>query len=256
MATWQELETELTLWRDAGVRPTFWWRDDDTVAPTDDLDRLIAIAEAQDAPLHLAVIPAGLSPHLAPRLATAPLVYTLQHGLAHKNHETKPLRASEVGVSRDTDLQRADLAKGWRLMAEAGLPRRLPVFVPPWNRIAQTTLPVLAEMGYAAVSTFDAAPDPAPGLPQINGHIDPIRWKGGAHFSGTEKTLEQCLRHLRQRRTGAVAQSETTGFVTHHLQHDAGTWDFTQEFLARLTHGGHSRWIALPEILPKGSPLG
>ena len=71
MTTWADLEAELTLWREAGERPSFWWRDDDTEAPTDALRRLIDLTGKHGAPLHLAVIPAGISPDLAGFLAAA-----------------------------------------------------------------------------------------------------------------------------------------------------------------------------------------
>ncbi len=195
MATWQDLETELELWRAAGERPTFWWRDDDTEAPTDALRRLISLSEKYDAPLHLAVIPARIDPGLAALLEAAPHVWSMQHGFAHKNHEPKGLRASEVGVSRDLALQEADLREGWRRMVAANLPRLTPIFVPPWNRIGDQVVPHLSAWGYAALSGFDRTDlrrHPC-GLHQINGHIEPLRWRPDAQFAGEAKTLAQCV---------------------------------------------------------------
>lgn len=255
MASWADLDDELRLWRAAGEIPTFWWRDDDTEAPTADLERLIALAERFSAPLHLAVVPHAIDPGLAPRLGASPLVYALQHGFSHKNHEPKGARASEVGVNRDIALQEADLTLGWQRMVAAGLPNLLPVFVPPWNRIAEKTLMVLPRQGYRAVSIFDRRPENPVGLPHFNGHIDPIRWKEGARFAGTEKTLEQAVRHLRQRRLGEAEKDEPTGFVTHHLQTDEPTWGFSAALLERLTFRDATRWIALPQVL-KGAHLG
>ncbi|APE44627.1 hypothetical protein BOO69_15325 [Sulfitobacter alexandrii] len=249
MATWADLDGELRLWQAAGEVPTFWWRDDDTEAPTAELDRLIALAERFSTPLHLAVVPHAIDPALAPRLDAAPLVHCLQHGFAHKNHEPKGARASEVGLNRDLDLQRTDLAEGWRRMLEAKLPNLLPVFVPPWNRIADKTLRALPGLGYRAVSIFDQRPDDPVGPPHFNGHIDPIRWKEGARFAGEEKALEQCVRHLARRRSGEADKAEPTGFVTHHLQTDEATWDFCMAFLDRLAAQGATRWIVLEEVM-------
>lgn len=249
MASWADLDEELRMWRAAGEAPTFWWRDDDTEAPTADLDRLIALAERFGAPLHLAVVPYAIDPGLAGRLRASPLVYALQHGFAHKNHEPKGTRASEVGEVRDISLQEANLTEGWRRMVAADLPNLVRVFVPPWNRIAEKTLHVLPQLGYRAVSIFDRRPNPPIGLPHFNGHIDPIRWKEGAKFAGTEKTLEQCVQHLRQRRLGEAERDEPTGFVTHHLQTDAATWDFSAALMERLTQGGATEWIALSHII-------
>ncbi len=251
MATWAELDAELALWRQAGEVPTFWWRDDDTQAPTEDLDRLIAMAERARAPLHLAVIPADIDAGLAARLEASPLVYALQHGFAHKNHEVKPLRASEVGISRNVEAIGADLAEGWKRMQAAALPRLLPVFVPPWNRIGDQVLAHLPRWGYAALSNFDIRPNPAPvaGLQHFNGHMDPIKWKGGARFTGTEKSVQCVVEHLQARRSGAAERDEPTGFVTHHLQTDAATWDFMADFMDHVTHRNATRWIALTEVM-------
>lgn len=251
MATWEDLEAELTLWAKAGERPTFWWRDDDCEAPSDDLDRLIAMAERNEAPLHLAIVPKDIDAGLAGRLAVSPTVYALQHGFAHVNHEPKGTGASEVGIIRDLTLQSEDLREGWRRMVAAGLPNLLPVFVPPWNRIADKTVRILPELGYTVLSDFYCRPDPSPveGLMYFNAHIDPIRWKEGAKFAGTEKTLDQCVGHLRKRRTGEAERAEPTCFCTHHLQTDEATWDFSGEMMARLTHGGRTRWAALPELM-------
>ncbi|MBD3665899.1 polysaccharide deacetylase family protein [Sulfitobacter aestuariivivens] len=251
MATWEELDAELTLWADAGEVPTFWWRDDDTQGPSDDLDRLIGLAERFDVPLHLAVVPAEIDPGLKPRLEASPSVFALQHGFAHKNGEPKGLRASEMGEGRDLAATEADLREGWRRLVAAELPNLLAVQVPPWNRIGEKVVPHLPEWGYVGLSNFDVrpAPEPAAGLKQFNAHIDPIRWKEGAQFAGTEKTLQQCLEHLQMRRIGAADKDEPTGFCTHHLQTDDATWDFSEALMARLTHGQRTRWLDLRAML-------
>ena len=253
MASWQDLETELDHWKAAGERPTFWWRDDDTEAPTDALDRLIDLSGRFAAPLHLAVIPADIDPGLAPRLRAAPHVYAMQHGFAHKNHEPKGLRASEIGVSRDLALQEADLREGWRRMLDADLPNLLPVMVPPWNRIGAQVVPHLPAWGYAALSGFDARTkrrNPA-ALQHFNGHVEPLRWRPDARFAGTAKTLAQCVTHLRQRRLGEVDRDEPTGLVTHHLQTPEDAWDFCEAFADRLAQGDRAEWIALEPLLGK-----
>ncbi|WP_390912133.1 polysaccharide deacetylase family protein [Pseudosulfitobacter sp. SM2401] len=246
MATWVDLDAELQLWKDAGCSPTFWWRDDDTQAPTDDLDRLIGLAERYAAPLHLAVIPVGINPALASRLSASPLVYALQHGFAHVNHEPKGTRASEIGDLRDVTLQIADLRAGWQKLAMAELPNLLPVLVPPWNRVAQKTLPHLPALGFRMLSAFDGGASAADvaGLQQINAHVDPVRWKNGAEFRGTEKTLAQVVEHLCARRLGQA--NEPTGFLTHHLQTDAATWDFIDALLDRLQG---FEWICLSSVI-------
>lgn len=243
MTGWDALEAELALW---DTMPTFWWRDDDTQAVTPALERLVDQAARYGAPLHLAVIPEGQAPDLGEWLEPHADVWVLQHGLRHANHEPKGLRPSEVGISRDLALQEADLRAGWALLEP--LPRRLRVFVPPWNRIAPATEAALPSWGFPAVSGDGpmAEHDALPGLTRLNVHFDPIQWKGGAHFRGAERTLKSVLAHLRRRR--ATGSDEPTGMVTHHLDTDEDTWAFQEELLQRLD--GRVRWVGLSERMP------
>ena len=251
MATWAELEAELDRWRQAGERPTFFWRDDDAEAPTDALRRLIALTARHAAPLHLAVIPKDIDPGLAKLLHPAEHVWSTQHGFAHKNHEPKGLRASEVGVSRDLALQKADLQEGWRRMQAADLPRLLPILVPPWTRIGAQVVPHLVDWGYLGLSCFDRRPNPSSDGPLtlLHCHVEPLRWRPDARFAGEEKTLAQCVTHLRERRTGIAEKDEPTGLVTHHLQTPDEVWDFCDAFAERLSHGDRAEWVCLKTYL-------
>ncbi|MEM7521981.1 MAG: hypothetical protein AAF307_13230 [Pseudomonadota bacterium] len=247
MATWADLDAELALWRGAGERPTFWWRDDDTQAPTQALTQLIALTKKHGAPLHLAVIPLGLDPALAPYLTKSPHVWSMQHGLTHKNHEPKPARASEIGQERALEASHVDLARGWALMAEASLPNRLAVLVPPWNRIGAKLIPHLHGWGYGALSGFgprEPGQDSGP-LVHINAHVEPLRWRPDAVFAGEGKTLAQCVEHLRARRIGAEDRNTATGIVTHHLQTPPEVWAFCDALAERLNHKNAVEWIAM-----------
>lgn len=253
MATWADLECEVRRWADAHQTPTFWWRDDDAQAPTPQLETLITLSERFDAPLHLAVIPLGLHPGLADRLRASPSVWVMQHGFAHINHEPPGAPASEVGKNRDLETQCADLQAGRQLLQQAGLPNLTSCFVPPWNRVADATRMVLPELGFAMLSAFDGPTTnaPVPGLVQVNSHFDPIRWRGGAQFRGTDKTLRLVVDHLADRRLGRVPRNDPTGLLTHHLQTDAATWDFVAEFCDRLARTGVCEWVTLASRLRK-----
>ena len=251
MATWSDLDNELKLWRAAGVTPTFWWRDDDTESPTPALDRLLTLAEKHRLPIHLAVIPKNVSSALAHRLARSPDAYVLQHGYAHVNKEPSGARASEVGENRDIRLQLQDLRAGWQCLIRAELPNLLPGFAAPWNRIADKTIAQFPDLGYRMVSACHArkSAHPVPGVTQVNIHFDPIRWKHGPQFRGTEATLAGVVEHLEQRRLGLVDQSEPTGLSTHHLQTDDIVWDFVDQLLDRLTYDGATEWVRLSSLL-------
>ncbi|MGJ8545840.1 MAG: polysaccharide deacetylase family protein [Sulfitobacter sp.] len=253
MALWDPLDRELDLWRAAGRRARFWWRDDDAQAPTNDLDQLLRISARRRIPVHLGVIPSGLSPDLAARLAREDTAWVLQHGFAHKNHEPRGTPASEVGISRDMALQQRDLAQGWEILTNAQMPRLLPGLIPPWNRISEATLRRLPEFGYSLVSVFDgrSSGDPVPGLVQIDCHIDPIRWKYGRQFRGAAKMVEHCVTQLSQRRQSG--SDAPIGYVTHHLQTENAIWEFTDAWMEHLTASGVCDWHRLDSFLPNRS---
>jgi len=251
MATWAALEAEIDLWHQAGEQPTFWWRDDDTTAPTDALRTLTVMTAQHGIPLHLAVIPHGIAPELKPFLDAAPHVLTLQHGLAHVNHEPKSMPASEIGQTRPLEATQTDLKNGWKRLADAALPNLLPVLTPPWNRVGDKVVPHLAQWGYHALSCFYARPRRVSvgGLRHINTHIDPLRWRPQSVFAGEGKTLAQCIEHLQARRTGLADKDEPTGLLTHHLQTPLKAWEFCDALAARLTFRDRVRWITLASHL-------
>ena len=59
-AGWSGFFDELNRWQEAGRVATLWWRDDDAVAPSRALERLVSVAGR--IPLALAVIPAPVEP--------------------------------------------------------------------------------------------------------------------------------------------------------------------------------------------------
>ena len=247
MSSWADLDDELAAWAHAGLTPRFWWRDDDAQEPTEALERLIALSDAHKVPAHLAVIPHGLSSALAPRLHRAAHIHTVQHGFAHINHEPKGNPASEIGDTRDIALQCADLTDGWQILTRAALPRLLPLLVPPWNTIAAETRRCLPRLGYRALSSYAGrnAQDPVPGLMQLDGHLDPVRWKQGRVFRGTDKMLGLIIETMQAHR--AAHDPTPICYLTHHLQTGDDIWDFTDQMFTRLE--GRVTWLSLSNLL-------
>lgn len=255
---WSALTGELDAWRSAGRTASFWWRDDDTTAPSPALDRLLDVGARMTAPVTLAVIPAKMSAALPERLCGTANVHVAQHGYAHINHAPKGAGAWELGPHRPMPTILSELTKGRKMLGAAFGPQFLPVVVPPWTHIDAALVPHLPEAGFQGLSDFGArkARQLAPGLIQVNAHCDPIKWKGGAHFTGTAAALDDVVHHLAKRRQGEVDADEPTGLLTHHLEMDDDVWDYIETLLLQINAHSAARWTDLATLMAEdgGAP--
>lgn len=246
MSVWAQLHDELEAWDAAGQSACFWWRDDDAVEPTPALERLLALAAERGTPLCLAVVPTAARPELAAALRQSPETAVAVHGYAHVNHAAACERKAEFGPQRPLEPMLAELAEGRaRLEALFGNTLR-PILVPPWNRIAPPLVPRLPELGFAGLSTYRAraAESPAPGLVQVNTHVDIVAWREGRRFLGAEAALSLAVEHLAAKRGGGADAAEPTGLLTHHLVHDEHAWDFVAAFVEATQQHAATRWLS------------
>ena len=249
MTNWNDLGDELDRWADGGRGATLWWRDDDAVEATPGLDRLLGLRAALGVPLALAVVPASAGKDLAAAIAGAGGVSLLQHGYAHRNHAADGERKAELGPGRAPEEALGELAAGReRLAALFGDPPAI-VLVPPWNRIADRLLAHLGAAGYRGLSTYGprARVLAAPGVVQVNTHVDVIDWRGGRGFVGEAAALGLAVGHLAARRAAAGNGGEPTGLLSHHLVHDAAAWDFIEAFIAATADHPAVRWLDAAE---------
>lgn len=251
MSAWDDLAAELDRWAEP---PVLWWRDDDAVAPSPALDRLLTCADAAGAPPALAVIPALAEEGLAARLDRGPGVDVLQHGYAHRNHAPPERKKIELGARPTAEVMDELAAGRARLDALFG-GQALPVLVPPWNRIEDEVAAALAAAGYRGLSTKGARGAPRPGLVEVNVHADLIDWRGTRGFAGEEAVLGQLAGHLAARREGRADPGEPTGLMTHHRDHDAGCWDFLEALAGFLARRGGVRWLRAADIFAPARPL-
>ncbi len=245
MNAWLDaLYAELDQWNFDGVAATFWWRDDDAQAASPPLDRALALARQYHAPLALAVIPHGLAANLAARIKALTAVAVLQHGFAHANYAPAGEKKSELGDHRAAAAIGDELAQGRDTLRAAFEAQFVAVLTPPWNRIAAPLVAKLPAAGFIGISTFAprAAAVPAPGLRAANTHVDLIDWKDGRCFIGAPRAIEALTTHLRGRRLGQHDSAEPTGILTHHLVHDAATWEFLAQLLAALDDHPAVKW--------------
>lgn len=248
MTTWQDLTEELDTWQSEGCMATFWWRDDDLVAPTAELDRLLNLRDHFDIPLSLAVIPESVDSSLVEYLDDC---FILQHGFHHHNFADPKEKKSEFSSSRPIAEVKNDLLNGKNVLSQLFGDQFLPFFVPPWNRIDDEVLGQLPALGYIGISRYKKRTRavPAAGMVEINTHIDPIDWRGGRGSLETSQILTMVCEHLGARRMGLADSREPTGLLTHHLIHDEEIWAQVYQLISFLCNHPAVRWIPLPAAI-------
>ncbi|MGJ8625955.1 MAG: polysaccharide deacetylase family protein [Sulfitobacter sp.] len=238
MINWSPLKTELAIWRSKARALPLWWRDDDAIANTPAFQRLMVLAQDIGLPTHVAVIPKSTEQSLVTACAATPWAVPVVHGWAHENHAPEGQKKAEFGFPRAQAVAETQSA----ITHLRGLfgDDLLPMFVPPWNRIDVGIVPALADQGYVALSTYTPRSNrlAAPGLVQVNTHMDPIHWRGGGGLVSPEDQIAALVKLLTDRREGRSDAAEPLGFLTHHLVHDDAIWDFTSACLSTLLDGG------------------
>jgi hypothetical protein len=257
-AEWPDLVDEFERWAAAGRVATLWWRDDDAVTATPQLDALLHLAG--DLPVALAVIPALARPELANAVSGMPGVALLQHGWQHRNR-ARHGKKSEYPEGRSAALVAAEIGAGRARLTALFGPRALPVLVPPWNRIAREFLPLLPANGLAGLSTMVspsgasvppgfAPPDlVVPGLKVIDVHVDLVAWRGNRGFIGEGAALGSLVGHLRASRGGDPGADQPIGILTHHLVMDRASAAFLDRLFALTRAHAACRWANAGELL-------
>jgi hypothetical protein len=244
-AEWPDLLVELDRWDETGRVARLWWRDDDAVAPTVALDRLLALSGAT--PLALAVIPADAKAELAAALRDFPQVGVLQHGWRHFNHATAG-KSSEYPAERYPIDVADELDEGRQRLRSLFGAQALRAFVPPWNRFAARFVPLLPEAGLVVLSQMAPRKTlPPRGVAIIDVHLDLVAWKTTRGFVGAGVALGRLIAELQARRE--TGDDSAIGVLTHHLIMDGAT----EDFLARLgeTVAAHRAvyWASLSELI-------
>ena len=193
----------------------------------------------------LAVIPSRINLELIDVLCKRPLITVLQHGYAHENHAVPGQRKLELGGTQTTAKIITDLERGYQDLTQHFAERFNPVLVPPWNRIDDKLLSCLSEIGFAGISTMKVRRKayPAPGLLQVNTHLDPVNWRHKGGFIGVYPAIAILIQHLQARRTGYRDMDEPTGILTHHLVQNDAVWHFVEDLLRFLSNHPAVTWL-------------
>ena len=247
---WSWLERELDRWTESGRQAQFWWRDDDASAASDALERLIQMSQRRRIPLALAVIPAALESGLVTCLRSCPGISVLQHGFAHKNHAPPGQRKIEIGGTRPAAELTQDLQAGRQILEQRFGDRFVAALVPPWNRIDAALAEGLPGLGFSGLSTLRArrTASPAPGLLQVNVHLDPVNWRCDTGFIGVYPAIAVLVQHLIARRSGYRDPAEPSGILSHHLVQNEATWRFLDDLLQFLAEHPAASFVDAHDI--------
>ena len=243
-ADWTMLDQELRTWQDLGLTLPLWWRDDDAIEPTQQLDQLTALSDKLSLPVHLAVIPRDATPALAGYVTVHENLIPVVHGWTHQSHAPIGEKKAEFGAHRPIEQILADAGQGLQTLQDLFGSTLTTMFVPPWNRVSDDVVLGLAELGYSSLSTFTPRQhaEAAAGLAQINTHLDPILWKPSRSLVPPQQLLDQVTRQLNDRRLGQADNAEPYGILTHHLVHDPAIWSFTEALISCLLSGPARPW--------------
>jgi hypothetical protein len=245
MTDWMDFIEELDAWQAMERTATFWWRDDDSVKKDPAIDCLLALRRRLKVPIAVSAVPALTDSLFADSVLAESDVWVLQHGYAHHNHAPVGEKKCEFAGNRTKQAVCEELDAGARLLEDLFGARRLPVLVPPWNRIHEDWIRELPGLGYRGLSLFEprSTAYATPGLRLVNTHVDIIDWRGSRGYVGLESALGQVMSHLRRRRHRDVDADEPTGLVTHHLVHDTHCWAFVEELVGRTVSHPAARWL-------------
>lgn len=243
---WGDLAGELDAWAEQRKTARLWWRDDDAVAPTLQLEALVGLAA--DIPLGLAVIPMLARSELADALQDAPRVAVLQHGWRHSNH-CGAGKKSEFPAGRQPAEVACELRAGRERLSALFGDRFVPVLAPPWNRFAPEFDVLLPGAGLIGLSDLAGRRDAPPAaIAALAVHLDLVDWRGHRGFIGEEVALAGLTELLRARRLGPE-QDTAIGLLTHHLVMDAPAAAFLSELLDLTRSHRAVRWVGPAEML-------
>ena len=244
MTSWAELRAALDGAAERGEAIRLWWRDDDAGRDHPALTRLLELAERHDLPLALAVVPMWLDADAQARIAASAQATILQHGFAHADHAPPAHKSIELG-GRDLDAVLAELARGRAVLADAFGCAFLAVLVPPWNRLDPGLIERLTGCRFIGLSGYGGrtAPEAAPGLAQVNTHLDPIDWRGTRLFVGETAALARLV--------SVLDADEPIGILSHHLAMDEAGWAFLERLLGILAAHPGARLSPASELFER-----
>ncbi len=199
-----------------------FFRADDVAVPGRKFDGLMEIFKRNRVPLCLAVVPAWLTGRRWQSIkdsgAKEPSLWCWhQHGWRHVNHEIDG-KKQEFGAARSRPDIKRDLLLGKRRLEDLMEAEFYPVFTPPWNRCSPSTLQLLQELGYVAVSRSCGSEPEAPGeLSDFCVNVDLHTRRERDPASGWYNLFNELQQAI---------SSDCCGIMIHHQRMNAAAFDF------------------------------
>ncbi|ROR03075.1 polysaccharide deacetylase family protein [Desulfosoma caldarium] len=245
---WRERLEDLVQRLPSGNKARLFFRADDIGAAGYSFDALCALFREHGVPLALAVVPAWLTETRTARiLASAPLHENLwgwhQHGWRHVNWQ-KTGKKAEFGHQRPLEKQWRDIWRGNMKLLNIFQDRLLPVFTPPWNRCSATTLEVLAQLGFQAVSTMD----PLPKAGKNKGRLKNLRIAVDLHTRKHEDGPADYAALLQELRA-ALNKDTPAGIMIHHQRMTSFAFTFLDELLRQLRLSEKVEFLSFQDLL-------
>lgn len=205
-----------------------FFRADDIGVVSDSFAALLKSFQHYQIPLCLAVVPAWMTPsrwfsiqHLCDRQSSRWCWH--QHGWTHTNHEPVGKKC-EFGNSRAPADIEDDIFRGRKRLQTIIGAQVAPIFTPPWNRCSQSTLHILKNAGFKAVSrSSGATPDPTPLFADYQVNVDLHTRKEPDHTS----CLSALCAELKQ-----AASSGRIGIMIHHQRMNRNAFTVLESLLA------------------------
>ncbi len=242
---WAALNAELQNWRQAGLRPRMFLRDDDAVDDTIALNRLLDLCGHHQVPLLLAIIPKPATPALARCVERHCHITPAVHGFGHIDHSPPGEKICELGLHRPVDIVLGELKQGRRLLMNMFRSEISSILVPPWNRIDPVIRARVGDVGFAAVSAHGWPVEPTM-VPALNTHVDIIHWSGGQVGRQLTWVLQQLNYHLLLARK---RDGQAIGLLTHHLAHDQQAWSVLETVFEWSRHDDGVEWVAADSLI-------
>jgi peptidoglycan/xylan/chitin deacetylase (PgdA/CDA1 family) len=205
------------------------FRDDDLGWQPKAFARLLTLFARYDQKLNAAAIPYDLNEKLIQEsipysYQAAPFLQVVTHGYRHLNYQIEG-KKSEFGSDRSAKEVLEDLKVGKKILQE-NFENYFPCFVPPWNRIDDSFIPLLKEAGYLMLSRNDTeSPFVQSLLPEFNVsmdlHTNKIqKLQAKEAFSILSKKYEQ--------------GEEFTGVMLHHANMTEEDFEILEDLLKEL----------------------